>query len=342
MPSSRLRCFLSAFVLAPAACSAPLSVPVPPPAQSPSAPSSPSATPSPLPPPPPAAAAVATPDPALHIATFHRELEAAVTALAVERPPFATAVTRDSVWMHEAPGWHEEKLPPSAQGAAFAVFYGRDDRVRLVGSHGAAAPGIYFRWKPGGFRDAPYELGKLAVMPRPLVSVLGNDDPEIVCQPGEQCVVKRRTGWRFLEAPADIRWVTLGEGVGWAIAGQQLLRLGEHWEPVGPPGEWQQADALFATRDRAWVVETAAGRVYAFDGTRWQTATSPVERPHAIWGARGDALWLVGDGGLGFSDGATWRPVADAPKPLAAVAGRGAGEVWVGGEHGLFRVELRR
>jgi hypothetical protein len=227
-----------------------------------------------------------------------------------------------------------------------AVFYGRDDRVRVVGGRGrageGASPGIYLRWKPGGFRDAPYELGKLATMPRPLVSVLGNDDPEIVCQPGDTCLVKRRSGWRFLEAPADIGHVTLGEGEGFAIAGKQLLRLGDHWEPVGPPGEWGVADALFATRDRAWVVETAAGRIHAFDGARWQAVPSVVERPHALWGARGDALWLVGDGGLGFFDGQGWRTVAEAPAPLAAVAGRGADEVWVGGEHGLFRIEPGR
>jgi hypothetical protein len=283
------------------------------------------------------------PEPAPLVVTFHRQVEAPVTALAVARAPFVAAVTRDAVWMREARGWHEEALPPSARGLAFAVFYGRDDRVRLVSVRAgdAAAPGVYLRWKPGGFRAAPYELGKLASMPRPLVSVLGDDDPEIVCQPGDTCLVKRRSGWRFTDAPANLVQVTLGEGVGWAVAGAQLLRLGEKWEPVGPPGEWHAADALFATRDRAWVVETAAGRVHAFDGTAWHAVPSPVTRPKALWGARGDGLWLVGEGGLAFFDGKAWRPVAGAPAPLAAVTGLGA-DVWVGGEHGCYRVEPQR
>lgn len=274
---------------------------------------------------------------------FHRELEAAVTALAVERAPFAAAVTRDAVWMHEAQGWHEEALPASARGLPFAVFYGRDDRVRLVRvrSGDASAPGVYLRWKPGGFRAAPYELGKLAALPRPLVSVLGNDDPEIVCQPGETCLVKRRTGWRFLESPPDLVQTTLGEGVGWAIAGTQLLRLGDHWERVGPPGEWHTADALFATHDRAWVIETARDIVHTFDGTAWHAVPSPVAHPRALWGPRPDALWLAGEGGLALFDGKAWHRVAGAPAPLTAVAGRGD-EAWIGGERGLYRIEPKR
>ena len=69
---------------------------------------------------------------------------------------------------------------------------------------------------------------------------------------------------------------------------------------------------------------------------------SPVTRPRAIWGARPDALWLAGEGGLACFDGKAWRQVPTAPAPLAAVAGRGADEVWVGGERGLYRVEPRR
>jgi len=315
------------------ACTTPAPVVAPPPVAAPAPPA---------PPPPLVPAPAELPDPAPLAVIFHRELEVAVTALAVERPPFAAAVTRDAVWMHEARGWHEEKLPRAAQGGLMAVFYGRDERVRVVGGRDRES-GSYLRWEPeGGFRAAPHELGKLAALPRPLVSVLGTADPEIVCQPGDTCLVKRRTGWRFLDAPADLRWVTLGEGVGWAIAGKQLLRLGDRWESVGPPGEWRVADALFATGDRAWVVETTAQRVHTFDGVRWQTVASPVERPRALWGPRGDALWLAGEGGLGFFDGQVWRRVADAPAPFSAVAGRGEGEVWVGGDRGLFRIDPRR
>jgi hypothetical protein len=329
---------LCSSLLALAACGQAAPPPPTTPATPPPAPALPPtaapAKPAPLPPPAPPPITVA----------FRRELDAAVTALAVERAPYAAAATRDGVWMHEARGWHLEKLPAGAQGVPLAIFYGRDHRVRIVGVRaGEVSPqGIYLRWKPEGFRAAPYELGKLAAMPRPLVCVLGDADPEIVCQPGETCVEKRRSGWRFLESPPDLTHVTLGEGVGWGVAGKQLLRLGEHWEKVGEPGSWRAADALFATRDRAWIVETAAGRVHAFDGTTWTSIPSPIERPRALWGARADALWLAGDGGLAFFGGTTWRRVADAPAPLADVAGRGADDVWIGGERGLFRIEPPR
>ncbi len=141
---------------------------------------------------------------------------------------------------------------------------------------------------------------------------------------------------------ANINLWAIRDGEGWAIAGTQLLRLGERWEPVGAPGEWRVADALFATRDRAWVVETAAGLVHRFDGAAWHATASVIARPRALWGARPDALWLAGDGGLAYFDGGGWQRVVGAPTPLTAVGGRGADEVWIGGEGGLFRVERSR
>jgi hypothetical protein len=90
------------------------------------------------------------------------------------------------------------------------------------------------------------------------------------------------------------------------------------------------------------VIETARGRVHFFDGAGWRVTASPVEGPRAIWGARADALWLVGDGGLACFDGAAWSRVTDAPGPLAVIAGRGADDVWVAGARGLFRVERGR
>jgi hypothetical protein len=321
----------------PAAVTAPAA---PTPAAPPAAVTLPSA-PVPATPAPPAPVA---PEPAPVAASFHREVEGAVTSIALEHPPFAAALGPDTVWMHEPRGWHGERLPAGAHagpGVTRALFYGRDDRVRLVGTRrsGDAATGIYLRWLPRGWDRARAEIGKLAALDGVLVAVLGTADPEIVCQPTSVCLIKRRSGWTIFPAPADVVQVTLGEGTGWGVAGQKLLRLDGHWAPAGPPGSWASADALFALRDRAWVVETAAGRLHAFDGARWTVTPAPIEGPRALWGARADALWLAGDGGLAFWDGAAWHRVPGAPAPLAAVLGRDADDVWIGGAAGLYRVE---
>jgi hypothetical protein len=280
--------------------------------------------------------------------TFHREVEGPITAIALEKPPHVAALGRDAAWIHDAHGWRPEALPAAARpgpSVELAVFYGRDFRARVVGtrSREGEAESVYLRWLPGGFRAASSEIGRLGAPRGALHAVLGTEDPEIVCRPGDTCIVKRASGWTTIAAPADLRRVVLGGGVGWALAGPQLLRLGgEGWEAAGPRGTWEAGDALFATREAAWVIETARALVHAFDGARWRVTASPVERPRAIWGAGPNALWLVGDGGLAYFDGAAWRMAKEAPGPLAVVTGRGADDVWVGGARGLFRVERGR
>lgn len=279
--------------------------------------------------------------------TFRREIEAAATALALEKPPHAAAIGTDAVWIHDDRGWRSEPLPASLRRAApldLSVFYGRDYRVRIAGGKGTGleARGVYLRWLPGGLKAEHAEIGRLSSLTGPLVSVLGTEDPEIVCRAGDICLVKGVTGWTTIAAPADLQRVALGGGVGWAVAGRSLLRLGKGWESAAPAGSWDHADALFATRDRAWVIETKSGRLHAFDGAGWRVTPSPVTGPRALWGTGPDALWLAGEGGLAHFDGAAWRQAADAPGPLAAVAGRSADDVWVAGARGVFRIERGR
>lgn len=278
-------------------------------------------------------------------AAFHRELTDPVSAIALETPPHAAALGADRVFLHDARGWRSEVLPKNARPGPsldLALFYGRDNRVRLIGTHaGKSGPeGVYLRWLPAGFKREKAEIGRLSDPHGALVAVLGTAEPEIVCRPGDVCLVKRRSGWASVKAPPDIQRVVLGGGVGWATAGQTLLRLGaDAWEPAGAKGAWQSADALFATREKAWILETSAGLIHTFDGRSWQATTAPLAHPHAIWGATETALWLVGDEGLAFFDGITWRPVPGAPAPLFTVIGRSVDDVWIGGSGGLFRVE---
>lgn len=278
-------------------------------------------------------------------ATFRREFADAVTAIALETPPHAAALGADRVFLHDARGWRSEPLPKNTHPGPtldLSLFYGRDNRVRLIGTRaGKSGPeGVYLRWLPAGFKREKGEIGRLGDPRGALVAVLGTAEPEIVCRPGDVCLVKRRSGWASVAAPADLQRVVLGGGVGWAVAAQTLLRLGaDAWETVSAEGSWQTADALFATREKAWVVESTAGRLHTFDGASWQVTATPLAHPRAIWGTRADALWLAADEGLAFFDGATWRRVVEAPAPLSVVLGRSADDVWIGGSGGLFRVE---
>jgi hypothetical protein len=278
---------------------------------------------------------------------FHREIADPVSAIALETPPHAAALGAAGVFLHDARGWRSEPLPTGARpGPALdiSLFYGRDNRVRLIGTRaGKSGPeGVYLRWLPAGFKREKAEIGRLSDPRGALVAVLGTAEPEIVCRPGDVCLVKRRSGWSSVKAPVDIQRVVLGGGVGWAVAGQTLLRLGDdNWHPAGPPGSWKTADALFATREKAWIVETSAGLIHIGGGAAWQVTTAPLAHPRALWGATADALWLVADEGLAFFDGSVWHLVPGAPTPLTAVAGRSADDVWVGGGGGLFRIERR-
>ena len=297
---------------------------------------------------PVATSAPLAPAPAPIVAKFHRELADAVSAIALETPPHAAALGADRVFLHDARGWRSEVLPSNAHSGPsldLSLFYGRDNRVRLIGTRaGKSGPeGVYLRWLPAGFKREKAEIGRLSDPRGALVAVLGTAEPEIVCRPGDVCLVKRRSGWGSVTAPPDIQRVVLGGGAGWAVAGQTLLRLGPGaWEAAGPKGTWLKVDALFATREKAWIVETSAGRLHTFDGAAWTVTTAPLTRPRAIWGATDEALWLVGEEGLAFFDGSVWHPVRGAPAQLTTVAGRSADDVWVGGGGGLFQIERRR
>jgi hypothetical protein len=253
-----------------------------------------------------------------------------------------------SASVHDKRGWHDEVLPPglsSAPELKLNVFYGRDYRIRVVGTFASAAgpQSVYLRAMPDGLKPAPYELGKLGNSKNgALVAVLGTADPEVVCRPGEVCLIKRTSGWTTLAAPAELTQAAIADGNAWVVVGQQLFRADRQWASIGALGPWQKAGALFAIGEQIYVLEPERGLIHLLSNGAWQTLPSPAGAPSSLWGAVPTQLWLVGSNGLAHFDGKSWRPVENAPKGLVSVLGRNADDVWFAGASGLYRLLVDR
>lgn len=273
-------------------------------------------------------------------AKLERVVEGPVVAFAVEKAPHWAALGEREAWVERGHGIERHALPDAATRAPapdFSLFYGRDTRIRVVGNRGSAGTSVYLRLLDQGFVTEKKELGRLGDLEGGLVAVLGTADPEIVCRPGDACLVKSVRGWDTVPAPAGIERVTLGEGVGWAIAGRGVLRLGKKgWDGAGS-GSFAHADGLFALHDAVWIVEHDTDRLHVVEAGAETVSRAPLRGPRCLWGTRRDDLWLVGDEGLAHFDGRRWIAATDV-RDLRVVGGRGPGEVWVGGLSGLYRV----
>lgn len=271
---------------------------------------------------------------------FERVLHEPCRALALDREPFVAALGDDSVTVLDERGIHQEKLPEALRGSrlSLGVFFGRDYRVRIAGTAHTSQGDVvrYYRSRAGGIKPALDELGPLGAPGIPgLLALLGTADPEIVCRPGQSCLIKRVSGWAKASAPVGLERVGLSLGVGWAIAGKSLFTLARDWTPVPLPGPWERAADAFVRGDQACVVEYAGSRLHHFDGTAWRSSPSPVVGPRSAWGSE-DSLWIAGDGGAAtWVDGAFQRVegVAD----LVQVLGRTAKDVWLCGAGGVYR-----
>lgn len=294
-------------------------------------------------PPPPAesAAALAPPDlPAVELLAFAWTLDVPVHSLAFGKKRVA-ALGKD-VWIREQ-GDSWSKMPaPQHDTSGVRIHFGRDDQPRLMGSApGASGPqSVYLRWKDGGWRLAKYELGRIAIGPdAPLFGVLGHDDPEVVCKQGSGCLVKRLTGWTDVDGLPGTPFVDLCGTLTWAYQDRQIWRLASKgWSQHASEPTFERADGLWSISESdVWVAERAKNAIHHFDGKRWTRQAAPIAGPRALWAASATDLWLVGDGGAAHHDGETWRRVSGPSPRLSLVVGLRDGEVWVGGDSGLWQ-----
>ena len=271
--------------------------------------------------------------------TFERVSDKACRGIALDREPYWAALGDDVVTVNDKKGRHEEKLPESLRGAGLSVgvFFGRDYRVRIAGTaHTPQGDEVrYFRSLPGGLRPAPDELGPLGKPGAPgLVALLGTADPEIVCRPGERCLIKSINGWAKASSPSGLERVGLSIGGGWAIAGRTFFKLDKDWSAL-PAGSWTKADDGFVRDAHACVVEHDANRLHHFDGSAWRASPSPIAGPRSLWG-NAETLWITGDAGAAaFRDG-QFRQLKGAPHGVVQTLGRAVNDVWLCGAEGVF------
>jgi hypothetical protein len=279
-------------------------------------------------------------EPANAAPQFERVLDKPCRAIALDREPYWAALGDEVVTVNDKRGRHEEPLPDALRGGGLAVgvFFGRDYRARIAGT--ARTPTgdevRYFRSLPGGLKPALDELGPLGNRGAPgLLALLGTADPEIVCRPGQSCLIKTVRGWAKASAPVGIERVGLSLGSGWAIAGRTFFHLAKDWVPVAQPGPWQRASDAFVRGEQACVVEQATSKLHHHDGTSWHSSPSPINGPRSVWGSE-DSLWIAGDGGAATLEGEKFQKV-DGIATIAQVLGRSGKDVWLCGATGVHR-----
>jgi hypothetical protein len=268
----------------------------------------------------------------VHLLDFVRELEPSVTSIALGEA--RVAVLAGEPWVKDREKWRKEPVPGGLDESA-RIFFGRDDRPRLMG--GRDAP-LYLRLKRAGWQREPSEIGRLSGGSGGLFGVLGYADPEVVCQVGGECIIKRRTGWRTIAAPAGAPRVGLCEGGAYAAGEGSLLRLGaDGWQPAATELPVQRAAGFWIHGNGTiWVADATDPALYHYDGRQWTRMGSPVGAPGELWATGPTDLWLVGEVGAAHYDGSTWRRVDGPAGGLRCIVGRGAQDLWVGGSSGLW------
>jgi hypothetical protein len=276
---------------------------------------------------------------------FERKSDARASQIELGDPPTAIALGAAPL-LFDGKAWKAIPLPealaPNAgqRDEAF-VYFGRDNRPRMMGARLSDSGGemIYLRYKNGGWRKEPGEIGHLGGHPvGPLYGELGHADPEVVCKPTVMCIIKRRSGWTMFTPGADRpKRVVLSDGKGWAVHDRRVERLDDDgWKPVGDPAPFTNAWGVHAAGTTLWVSDPPANALYRHDGKSWQRVASPIAGPRGMWGSGPDDVWLAGQGGAAHYDGKRWSRVEGVKGALTAVAGRGTDDVWLAGESGIW------
>lgn len=245
----------------------------------------------------------------------------------------------------EAGRWSRLDLPEAHRAGpedTLGIYFGRDNRPRLMGYRAGAKKMVYLRFRDGKWQEQRSEIGALAADDAHLFGVLGEADPEVVCRVDKLCLIKSRKGWQEVKPDVPVDAVVRAfHGRGYALTEKALLVAGaKGFEPVGPSGPWSTRPTGFwiapdgacvvVEPDRALVHELAPG------AAAWRTERSPIAGPRDVVGPA-SARTLVGDGGVARGAGGKYARVGE--RGLRFDRAIEAGDhVLVGGQSGVAKL----
>ena len=281
-----------------------------------------------------------------HLLDFERVLPEPITSIAIGKDGRVAALSAEP-WLLDAGRWRAIALPASQRPGEgevdhVALFFGRDNRPRLMGARASASGetrAVYLRWKNAGWQREPSEIGRLGGLPHAaMFGVLGHDDPEVACKVGDVCIVKRITGWTTVPAGPGMPLVVMNDGIAWALHEDHVARMESNgWIRLQPEAPWKAPSGLWGSANGPlWVSVPADNALYRFDGKAWSKHDSPVDQPLGLWGSGDSDVWVVGASGAGHYDGSDWVRVDGLQGPLATATGGGPHDVWLGGPSGLW------
>jgi hypothetical protein len=188
------------------------------------------------------------------------------------------------------------------------------------------------------FRPEPSELGPLAAPRGALYGVLGFEDPEVVCRPREQCLIKRTTGWTRARAHDAAARVLLRAGNVFSLHASRIERLtGEGWAELEPARVFDgPLDVWLTPGGEPWVVDHSSPGLLRRESGTWAAVPSPVSEPRGVFGRTAGTVYVVGANGAAELDAHGSRCVRDVPGPLHLAFAAGD-SVWLAGESGAYR-----
>lgn len=293
--------------------------------------------PTPVAPPGDAGAPAEVGPPEARLLSFQRVLDAPAHSVAFGEKSHVAALGAEA-WIDRGAGFVRLPGPPKPTEHV-RIYFGRDNQPRLMGFERTPSgeASVYYRFRKGGWERGTSEIGRLGGAEGALYGVLGFADPEVVCKPGEACIIKRLTGWTTLPPLPGLPEVTLSGAQAWAFEKGELWSLEKNgWQPVGGAPPRSDIRAVWGTSTaEVWVVDGQV--IHHLSRGTWSSEPSPIAEPPSIWAASPSDVWLAGKGGAARHDGKTWTRAAGAPRDVRVVTGRGAADVWLAGASGVYR-----
>lgn len=273
-------------------------------------------------------------------------------SLALGKPRVAALVEADgevTPWLLEQNRWRAIPLPErlgvtSADLKTARIYFGRDDKPRIMGGRSVdgEARQLYLRFRGGEWKVEKAEIARLAGEPSaPMFGLLGHADPEVVCKQGDQCIIKRLTGWQTMDAGPGAPRVDLQGKLAFAIYRDSVAVLdGLKWRTISTGAELTVASGVWGDEREYWISDQASGggRIWHGVDGNWQSGPAPVSGPELLWGSGAKDVWLAGASGLAHHDGTGWSQVAGVTTAVREVFGRD-GEVWAAGQSGAWRIQ---